>query len=83
MGNIFDNFNSVERLSDPEERKVEDLKRSKKRISRRRNKKTSFSMKTVNASLIIVTTIAGLLVAGAVAYGIYFGIQLYLNGWHR
>lgn len=80
MGNIFDNFNSVERLSDPEERKVEDLKRSKKRISRRRNKKTSFSMKTVNASLIIVTTIAGLLVAGAVAYGIYFGIQLYLNG---
>lgn len=83
MGNIFDNFNSVERLSDPEERKVEDLKRSKKRISRRRNKKTSFSMKTVNASLIIVTTIAGLLVAGAVAYGIYFGIQLYLNGWYR
>lgn len=81
MGRMFDDFDQVKKLKDPEERKAQELNRSKKRIKRHSNKRSSVSMNTVNASLIVVSIITGLVVAAIVACGIYFGVQLYLNGW--
>jgi len=80
MGKMFDDFDQVKKMKDPEARQVEDLKRSKKKLRGYRKQSSSVSMKAVNFSLIVVSIVAGLAVAGVVAYGVYFGIQLYLNG---
>lgn len=78
---IFDDFELPKKMSDPEVRKAEDLKRSNKKLRGwRKSSNTSVSLNKLNMVLAIVGIIAGLLVAAVVAYGIYFGIQLYLNG---
>ena len=75
---LFDELLSTNKMEDPEERKAEELARSKNKAGKVKAKETSVTASTYNRTMILVGTIVGLAILALVAYVVYLGVMSFI-----
>lgn len=75
---LFDELLTTKKMEDPEERKAEELRRSKKKAGRVRAKQTSVTAETYNRTMLLVGIFVGLVVLSIVCYVVYLGVMKFI-----
>lgn len=71
---LFDELLSTKKMEDPEERKAEELTRSKEKAGRVQKKTTSVTATTYNRTMKAVGLLVGLALLLVVSYVVYRGL---------